>query len=223
MKRSEIRTRILESLNESATSPVFWSTAQIDAVIHEAQEVLAEEAQAIRRTAYQALKDGTTYYYTRGLANDVMAPYRIWLTHLDRRLRAVSVKELDERHERWIDVNGDPEVWFPVSWDLFGIFPHPATGGGVMRVDYLAWPRELQDDSDEPEYRAADHDALVLYGVYDGLMKSWNMATAAELFNRFMERWTDARARAGIREIQARALQSASQGDGAAWRTGVLK
>ncbi len=223
MIRSEIRTRILNALNESTTAPVFWSTAQIDAVIEEAQEVLAEEAQAIKRTAYQALKDGSTYYYTRGIATDMMAPYRIWLTHLDRRLRAVSVKEMDEQNERWIDVNGDPEYWFSVSWDLFGIYPKPATGGGVMRVDYLAWPRSLLDDNDEPEYRRADHDALVLYGVYDGLMKSWNMATAAELFNRFMERWTDARARAGIREIQARALQAAAQGDGAAWRTGVQR
>jgi len=222
MKRSEIRTRILESLNESASSPVFFSTAQIDAVIDEAQEVLSEEAQAVKRTAYQALKDGSTYYYTRSIASDVMAPYRIWLTHLDRRLTAVSLRELDVRHEHWIDVTGDPEVWFSVSWDLFGIWPHPSTGGGIMRVDYLAWPRSLQDDEDEPEIRRADHDALVLYGIYDGLMKSWSWQRATEIFGLFMERWSDARARAGIKEAQARTFQRGTA-DTPGFRTGVLK
>jgi hypothetical protein len=222
VKRSEIRTRILEALNESASSPVFFSTAQIDAVIDEAQEVLSEEAQAVKRTAYQALRDGTTYYYTRGIASDIMAPYRIWLTHLDRRLVAVSLRELDVRHEHWIDVNGDPEVWFPVSWDLFGIWPSPATGGGVMRIDYLAWPRSLQDDDDEPEIRRADHDALVLYGVYDGLMKGWSWQRATEIFNLFMDRWADARARAGIKEAQARTFQRGTA-DTPGFRSGVLK
>ena len=222
MKRSDIRTRILEALNESASSPVFFSTAQIDAVIDEAQEVLSEEAQAVKRTAYQALRDGTTYYYTRGIANDIMAPYRIWLTHLNRRLVAVSLRELDVRHEHWIDVNGDPEVWFPVSWDLFGIWPHPATGGGVMRIDYLAWPRSLQDDDDEPEIRRADHDAIVWYGIYDGLMKMWAPEKAIVLFNLFVDRWADARARAGIKEAQARTFQRGTT-DTPGFRTGVLK
>ena len=222
MKRSDIRTRILEALNESATSPIFFSTAQIDAVIEEGAEVLAEEAAAVKRTVYQALKDGTTYYYTRSIAADIMAPYRIWLTHLDRRLTAVSLRELDVRHEHWIDVTGDPEVWFPVSWDLFGIWPHPATGGGVMRIDYLAWPRALQDDDDEPEIRRADHDALVWYGIYDGLMKGWSVEKAMQLFNLFVDRWADARARAGIREAQAKTFQRGTAGT-PEFRSGVLR
>jgi hypothetical protein len=222
VKRSEIRTRILEALNESASSPVFFSTAQIDAVIDEAQEVLSEEAEAVKRTAYQALRDGTTYYYTRSIASDIMAPYRIWLTHLDRRLTAVSIRELDVRHEQWIVVNGDPEVWFPVSWDLFGIWPSPATGGGVMRIDYLAWPRSLQDDDDEPEIRRADHDAIVWYGIYDGLMKAWAPEKANVLFNLFVDRWSDARARAGIREAQAKTFQRGTA-DTPSFKSGVLK
>ena len=222
MKRSDIRTRILEALNESASSPVFFSTAQIDAVIDEAQEVLAEEAEAVKRTAYQALRDGTTYYYTRGIATDIMAPYRLWLVNENRRLTAVSIRELDVRHERWIGVNGDPEVWFPVSWDLFGIWPHPATGGGVLRIDYLAWPRSLQDDEDEPEIRRADHDAIVLYGIYDGLMKGWAPEKAIVLFNLFVDRWADARARAGIREAQAKTFQRGTAGT-PEFRSGVLK
>lgn len=222
MTRSQIRDRILSALNESTSSPVFWSTSQVDSVIAEASEVLAEEAKAIRRSAFLARQAGATYYSTRGLASDVMAITRIWLPDLNRRLVAVGIAELDQQNEKWPTVTGDPEYWFTVSWDLFGVYPHPATGGGLFRVDYLAWPRTLLDDDDEPEFREADHEALVLYGVYDGLMKQWNAERALELFNRFVEAWQTGRARSGVREQQARMYQR-PQAPGQPFRSGVTR
>lgn len=207
MNRAAIRDRILIALNESTSAPVFWSTAQVDASIVEALEVLSEEAQAVRRTAMVGLKPGSTYYPLRGVANDIMAPYRLWLPHLDRRLTAVTIGQLDRQNETWPTVTGDPEYWFPVSWDLFGVYPHPSAGGGMIRIDYLAWPQALAQDDDVPELRGADQDALVLYGVYDGLMKQWAAPQAIEMFARFMERWAVARDRHGMRENQARTYQ----------------
>jgi hypothetical protein len=207
MTRSQIRDRILNALNESTSSPVFWTTAQLDAVIGEASEVLAEEAKAIRRTAFVGRQAGAIYYSTRGLAPDVMAITRIWLPDLNKRLTAVSIAELDGQNSTWPEATGDPEYWFPVSWDVFGIYPHPATSGGLLRVDYLAWPRTLLDDDDEPEFREADHDSLVMYGIYDGLLKMWNAPRALELYNRFLDQWQTGRARSGIRETQARTFQ----------------
>ena len=222
MTRAQIRDRILQALNESTSAPVFWTTAQLDAVIDEASEVLAEEAKAIRRTAFVARQAGATYYSTRGVAPDVMAIYRLWLPDLDRRLVAVSLAELDAQNETWPNATGDPEYWFPISWDMFGIYPHPATGGGLLRMDYIAWPRTLLDDSDEPEFREADHDALVMYGLYDGLMKQWNAPRALELFGRFMGQWETGRARNGIRETQARVFQRPTA-PGAPFKSGVTR
>src|SRR3990167_10674273 len=115
MTRQQIRDRILIALNENTTSPVFWSTAQLDAVIDEASEALAEAANSIKRTAFVGRQPGVTYYSTRGIAPDVMAIYRIWLPDLNRRLIAVGISELDKNNETWPTVNGDPEFWFPVS------------------------------------------------------------------------------------------------------------
>ena len=222
MTRQQIRDRILIALNESTTSPVFWSTAQLDAVIDEASEVLAEEAKAIKRTAFVGRQPGVTYYSTRGIAPDVMAIYRIWLPDLNRRLIAVGISELDKQNETWPTVNGDPEYYFPVSWDCFGVYPHPASGGGTMRIDYFAWPRTLLDDSDEPEFREADHDALVLYGIYDGLMKMWAAPRALEMFNLFLDAWKTGRARAGVREQQSRYYQRPTA-PGAPFSSGVRR
>lgn len=214
MTRAQIRDRILAALNESTSAPVHWSTAQVDSVIDEASEVLAEEAHAIRRTAFVARQAGATYYFTRGLAADVMAITRIYLPDVNRRLSAISLAELDAHHETWATVSGDPEYWFPVSWDCFGVYPKSASGGGVLRVDYLAWPRVLLDDDDEPEFREADQDALVLYGVYDGLLKQWNGQRALEVFTRFVDHWTVGKARNGVREMQNRTYQRSAGGSG---------
>lgn len=218
MTKSEIRTRILESLNDSASSPVFWSISEIDDVIQEGQEVLAEELAIIKRSALVPLREGTTYYYTQGIASDIMVPYRIFLTELDRRLDVVTMSQLDERHETWITISGDPWHWFPVSWDIFGVFPHPAQAGGVIRVDYIAWPSAPQDDSEELEFSEPEQDALVLYGVYDGLLKQWDIERALKMFALFLERLPLGRPRANV-ELQAAKLERSSHRE--PFRTGV--
>lgn len=207
MTRAQIRDRILSASNESTSAPVLWTTAQVDSVIDEASEVLAEEAKSIKRTAFVARQAGAIYYSTRAIAPDVMAITRVWLPDLNTRLTAVSIPELDAQNRTWATATDSPEYWFPVSWDTFGIYPHPATGGGLLRIDYLAWPRALVDDDDEPEFREADQDSLVMYGLYDGLLKMWNHQRAIELYNRFLGQWQVGMARSGVREQQTRMYQ----------------
>lgn len=209
MTKGEIRTRILESLNESASSPVFWSTSEIDDVIQDGQELLAEELAILKRSALVPLREGITYYYTQSIAANIMVPYRVFLTELDRRLDVVTISQLDERHETWITITGDPWHWFAISWDIFGIFPHPAAAGGVLRVDYLAWPQTSQDDNEELEFSEPEQDALVLYGVYDGLLKQWDIERALKTFALFLERIPLGRSRANV-ELQAAKLERSS-------------
>lgn len=206
MNRQEIRDRILRGLNESTSSPSLFTTAQVDAYIEDAQEILSEEVAAIKRELIVTKRSGTTYYNTRGLATDMMVPYRIWDVNNERKLEAKTLFELDSHNERWVDTTGDPWWWFPLSWDVFGIYPRPATGGGTLRIGYLAWPRTLLDDSDEPEFQNSDHDGLVLYGVYEGLLKQWDIARATQIFVKFVESWGDSSARHGARAMERRLM-----------------
>ena len=212
MTREEIRQRILDGLND--TGGVFVTSAQANEAIDEALEVMAEESGAVIRTGFVGLQPGTMLYWLSAIAPDVMAPLRLWLVSEERRLTAVSMRELDRRHETWPTVQRQPEYWFPVSWDLFGVWPHPAEGGGVLRVDYLAWPRGLLDDEDEPEFQLGDHDALVDYGIYDGLAKRWDVKRMLEVWSRFAGRVGLSRARTGVRRVQARAFRAGQAEEG---------
>lgn len=207
MNRSELRTRVLSGLNESTSSPVHFSTTQIDATITEALEILAEEVEAVKRTVFVPLREGATYYFTQGIATDMMIPYRLWTPTNNRRLIACSIHELDEFSEVWNQTTGDPEAWFPICWDTFGIYPYPTTAGGLIRIDYLAWPRELLDDSDEPELPEATHESVVDYCIYDGLMKRYDTETAIRFLNKFASLFKDAKARSGINRKGSQVFQ----------------
>lgn len=199
MNRGEIRNRILDGLSDSFSAPVSSSEAQLNEVIQEASEVLAEEIEAVKRTVFFPLQEGVTYIYTPGLASDLMMPKRLWNPTTNKLLTAVSIKELDAHMEDWESVVGNPESWASLSWDCFAIFPHPATAGGVLRLDYLAWPRALLDDEDEPEFPESVHDGIVLYGLYDGLLKRYDVQHGIDMLNEFTEIWTRGKPTSGQR------------------------
>ena len=90
-----------------------------------------------------------------GVGDRIQAPYRLWLPDLHRRLHVVELTDLDARHERWMQIQGDPWVWFPVDWRTFGVWPIPAAGAGWLQVDAICWPDDVQDDVDEPRDLAA--------------------------------------------------------------------
>lgn len=213
MNRSDLRTRILDGLNESATSPVFWSTTEIDGLINEAQEIICEELEAVKRTVVVPLRDGQLYFFTQAIAPDIMAPYRLYTTHNNRRLVATTVGELDRRHELWARVEGDPKAWASIGWDTFVTYPHVADGGGTLRVDYIAWPRTLLDDDDEPEIPEDHQEGLIIYGVYDGLMKQWDSQRGAQMFQLFMQKFTKVKAD-NLNRVMARTWQVAAQPGG---------
>lgn len=221
MTRSELRARILHGLNEDATSPVFFSTSEIDSVIDEAAEVLAEEAAAIKRTVVLPMQDGTMFYSLRGLASDCMQITRVWDETNTRRLERTTMADLDARHQTWMTVTGDPWRWFPVSWDLFGLWPAPSTGGDLLTVEYLAWPRALLHDDDRPEFLDVDHDALVAYGVYDGAMKRWDAITGLTAWNAFLQSWGQAKDRSGADRLRARIWQTPAVGESSGYRVRV--
>lgn len=203
----------MSALNEDPDDPIFWSAAEINAVIDEGAEVLCEEAGAVKRTHFLPMLPGCTYYSLQALGPRVMAPWRIWNHTRNRRLEPVSMTDLDQRIIVWNTVTGDPWHWFPVSWDTFGLFPHPSAGGGILRVDTLEWPRALQDDDDEPELMAGDADALVAYGLADGSAKQWDPSTLVLAWSLFMQRITGAADRVGAGAAQSRAWQVGIAGD----------
>jgi hypothetical protein len=204
LNRGEIKKRILDGINDDADSSVFFTDAQLNSLIDEASEFVVAETRGIRRSTFLALRDSTTFYSLRSLASDILLPYRIWNYENSSRLTVTSMEELDQFQQRWLDTAAPPEMWFSVSWDIIGIFPRPTSSGGVLRVDYFAWPEALSDDTSVPE--STTQDAIVLYGTYMGLLKQWDTQRAAEAFKRLQKNTIFDKAKSGILRVGHRSF-----------------
>ena len=211
MNRGEIKDRIASAINDDRDSPVFVTDAQLNTLVDEALQILAEDSRAIRRTASLPVRAGMQFVYTPSIAADIMVPYRIWEQTTQRRLIATTMAEMDGYQTRWWRTTGTAEFWFPISWDLFGIYPMPASAGGILHVDYIAWPRDLMDDSDEPELPLASQDAIMLWATYQALLKKWDSNTAMEVFKAFQAHQALAAGRSGINKISSRIFQRMQQ------------
>jgi hypothetical protein len=193
MNRGEIRNRILRALNDPLDGSGFQTLAETNAVIDEAQEILAEEVRDLHRTCYFPMRGGQSWFDIRACAPDICAPYRLWSQTDERRLEYTSIDSMDTNRVRWLETLSErPTRWYGVTHDVFGIYPSLAgDASDVMRLDYLAWPKELDDDSRSPEFDGSLHDTLVLYGVYDGLLRRWDILRATDIFTQFVGHFTD--------------------------------
>lgn len=203
MTREEIRKRILYLLNEDVDNPVFFTEAQANTVIQEAMEVLAEEVTELRREGFIVVEPGRFIYMLPELSDVAMTPLRIWSDSDQERLDPITMKELDDFQERWMESTGDkPEWWYPVSHDAFGLWPIPVNGGQVLRVEYLAWPETLGQDTDRPNFKEELQDLLVLYGQYDGLVRQWEPERALDIFFSFAASFRDGRFKSATHKFQ---------------------
>lgn len=202
MTRSQLRTRLRQLLNDPDS--VYWTDAELHGYVQEAQEVLAEEAPALKRTVVIPRRPGVAVYQIGGISEQLMTPYRLWLPDLHRRLEAVSLTDLDARHREWWEVHGSPWVWASIDWRSFVIWPIPGEGGGQIEVNCYCWPQELLDDGDEPEFHPSAHEALLFYAEHLGRLKQWQVAEATDLFQTFVTRWGAARSQANIDQVQNR-------------------
>lgn len=213
MTREELRRRAFLALNDSPEDPVFWGVHEMNQLIQESQEVLAEEVEAITRVLSIPVRSGVMFYHLQSLGAQVMTPWRLWMHQRQHRLWPISITELDGHYERWLTVTGAPEWWFLLSWDCIGVWPAPAIGGGIFELDCFVWPDPVPQDDYEPEYPDTDHDALLDYLVMEGQVKQWDVARALELAGKFYGKSRDGQARNGIRAVQERFFGRTMRGD----------
>lgn len=201
MSLEDLRLRVADGIDDAGM--IFFTEDQIDHSIDEAMEVIAEKSGCIKRSAFVSVREGANFYFINSIATDIMIPYRIWNENRGSRLKGTTMAELDSYHRTWLTTSGDPDSWFPVSWDYFGVYPHAATAGGVLRVDYLAWPRALQDDDDEPELPESSQDALIHYAINEGHLKQWDTNSALLAWAMFQKATGESKARTNVERIRA--------------------
>jgi len=200
MTREEIRDKIWYFVGEDASAPAFYTKAMADQAIQEGLELIAEEIKTLRQQAILVTEPGRHWYTIYEVAENCMSPFRIWTDGTNQRLIPLTIDEVDDHYTTWLSVNSNqPQWWYPISFDTFGIWPGASEGGTILRIDYLAWPETLIDDTDEPVFQEIEQDLVILYGEYDALIREWKVERAMDLFNKFATAYRDAQFRSEVR------------------------
>jgi hypothetical protein len=202
MTRRDLTARILRELNDDPATPTYWDAAEIHDYLDEGHEIIAEATHVVVRTFLIPRRTGVQVYQLPGIGTDILAPYRVWLPDLHRRLEAHTLVDLDTRHQRWLEVSGEPWWWYPISWDQFGIWPSPQTGTGWLEVNCYCWPSPLADDAQAPEWRETTHQALTTYGTWLGYLKQWDAQRAGTALANFLGSVGAIRDQAGVQQLR---------------------
>jgi len=201
---SQIKDRALRLLDDDTTNPVFYSDAELNRIILEALEVIAEEVAELRKEVYFPLRPGSHLYSIKSIADDIVSPYRLTNRENNQHIQYSSVREINSFRHRWVSTTLDqPIAWYMASWDTFGIYPAPTKGNAILRVNYIAKPVLPWKDGGEVNLTEDIHQAVYLYLCYDMLMKQWDVEQALDYFQEFVLLWRDKDARHTAHKWQA--------------------
>lgn len=214
MNREGLRERLAYLLFENPVAPVFFTETVLNRMLHEGIEVLAEEIRDLRQEAFITVEPGRFLYTLPEVSPDVRSIFRVWNEADEDRLTPITMGELDGERERWMEVFSERAYWwFPYSHDGFGIHPGPLSGGAILRVEYIAWPKVLTSDAASPILSEAEQDLIVMYAQHDGLIRQWETDRALDIFQTFSTAFRDQTFKTSIRRMGRMRLDRGVPGD----------
>lgn len=139
---ARIRTRF------EAESTVRWPDATIHVAVNEALDELSETAGFVERVVSIPQLADRNFYDLRGYtADDVIGIRAVWST-IRQDWLTPSTPDTVSAAPQWRTVTGDPHTFFLRGWSWLGVYPHPTTSTGFLRV-YLTTlaPRFLHNQA----------------------------------------------------------------------------
>lgn len=168
MNRGEIRSAVISHLRENATTPVRWTSAEIDRYIDDGYREMAEITGAVVRTDTLTIR-AESHFYT--LPTDCLYPISIQDAGQDEPIDPVHWLWIDGEDEIWIrTLRQRPEVY--AAWGLDEIIFWPAyNADGTVRMTQAIIPGPLASDSATPDLPQEYHGGLVEYAIFRCLLK----------------------------------------------------
>ena len=156
----EIIDTILERLEESLISPVFWSRSEILGYANEGLFELNNIAGKLHTT--DSVVVSTDNFYNAPDATVTVMHASINGKSLVR----TSLEDLDRRDSKWESATGKPKRWAPIGVNLFAIHPRPASGTESVEFAVLKVPTLIVDDATAVDLDDEFVDVIEDYGFH---------------------------------------------------------
>lgn len=192
MDFSTMQTEVFRRLEESSSSPVFWTLAQIKESINKGYREIADA------TEYYEVNDTvplTTAVYAYDLTDasysfspTILTVKACYNNQTKRWMTSGTVRDWDAEFWQWEHAVGEP-VQFTIRGLWWLQFDRAVSStAGTVTVYYTAIPTDLSANSDTPGFPQEFHLALVDYAIYDLLCQDREPKKALFYFERYKAR-----------------------------------
>ena len=186
MDFGELKTEVFRRLNESSSSPVYWTEADVEESLNDGYQELADATEWYERHVTMDLLSHRTYYDMRYVAEDTwLGPRRCFNNQTSRWLDPSNVNDFDSERVKWEDNGGEPQRFFMRGSWWFGVWPQPDADSGTLRLYYSGTPPTLTADADTIEIPLEFQEGVIEYAVYDLLAQEAETAKALSHWNAY--------------------------------------
>lgn len=163
----EMQTEVDRRLQESGSSPAYWTLAQKKAALNDGYEEISDLTEWNETSQSVSLTTSTYYDLSSILTLPVLRVTRVFNAQTNRWLHPTDVREMDGTRRQWEDATGAPERWWIRGAWWLGLYPKAPTATGTVTVYHTAVPAALSADGDTPSFAQEYHLGLVEYACYD--------------------------------------------------------
>jgi len=188
MNFSDMQTEVFARLEESSSSPRFFSLAQVKEALNDGLEEISDATEWFERNrAVPHVADQLYYDLTTSLGSDqILTPKHAFNNQTNRWLEFKSARDLDNERLEWETVTGEEEKCLLRGLWWFGIFPHSSTATGSFTLYYTAIPPSMVEDADSPNFPEEYQYGLIEYAIGDLRAQERNYDDALRHFNEYL-------------------------------------
>lgn len=161
--RVEVRRRIAE------VSATFWTDEEVEQAIHDGEDELADATEWYEKFQYIDLLPHRPYYDLRSVLrrHEFLVAGPSFNATTSRWLVPVRPADFESADPRWEERYAEPE--YSLMRGLWWLRFHPvaAIEGTQVKQFYVAMPRHMDEDTDEPGFHRPFHYGIVEYAVCD--------------------------------------------------------
>lgn len=164
----EIRTEVRRRLQELVGTEVWWTDEEIDEAIHAGEDEMADACEWYERWQTIDILKGRPYYDLRSVIRfDFLVAGPVFNDNTNRWLLPLQPKDLEQSDYRWEERVAEPEFFMMRGIWWLGLWPWKGAELGSVKQYYVALPRHMSADSDEPGFHRTFHYGIVEYAVCD--------------------------------------------------------
>lgn len=187
MNFAEMKAEVFRRLEESSTSPTFWTNADVGLALNEGLEEISDGAEWCEQS-YEINLQADAIYYDLSviLPGTFLRLLRGRNLQNNRPVGWDNVRTLDGTYRRWEVSQGEPMRLFVRGLWWLGLFPHVSQAQGKVEIKYIGMPLPLAGDADTPAFPKVYHIGLVEYATYDLLCQEAEVTKALKFWQRYI-------------------------------------